>query len=122
MKPDDVSFGAEENEYFPALSDGAEVKFNMTTAPEKYESLYGEKIRIGIKVTGINPEAKGVQVNKEYTVSSSAVCWKEYYQAWHNPNQSDKWEGMCMACVWAIRCVIKNDKTMYKLRALEEVN
>ena len=119
MKPNLPSFGADSNDYLPPLSEGAEISFKILNAPEKYQSLYGEKIRIGVKVLGVNDKAEGIELMKEYTVSSSALCWQEYHSVWHNPNQSDEWQDMCYECNWQLNCIVVGDKTKYKLKALE---
>lgn len=118
MNPELPSFGADENEFFPPLSDGAEVTLKITSAPEKYESLYGEKIRFGIKITGINekcPEA--LELLKEYTISSSAMCYRSLYNAWQK-GENEFWKTMCLDCEWKLTAkTLPNDKTIYKLAA-----
>jgi len=64
------------------LKDGAKVEFKILTAPEKYESLYGEKIRLDIRVDGTNDKALDVKLFHKYTVSSSATCWRALEKAW----------------------------------------
>lgn len=118
MTQDLPSFGDEGNlDYFPSLSDGANVRIKILTGPETYESLYGEKIRLDIKVLGINGKCEGVVVNKKYTVSSSAMCWKELHKAWSVSGVKD-WREMCLSHPWLITCRSDNDKTFYKLACL----
>ena len=84
-----ITFGSDgNNDYLPALSDGANVKLKILTAPEKYETLYGEKIKLDIEVTGINTKCEGIVVNHHYTVSSSAKCWQELHASYINPPQA----------------------------------
>ena len=66
----------------PSLKDGAEIVFKILTAPEKYEALYGEKIRLNIRVDGTNDKALNIKLFHKYTVSSSAACWRALESAW----------------------------------------
>ena len=118
MTQDLPSFGDEGNlDYFPSLSDGANVRFKILSAPETYESLYGEKIRLDIEVLGENGYVKDVVVNRKYTVSSSAMCWQELKKAWDVSGVKD-WREMCLSHDWMLTCKGKNDKTFYKLTCL----
>ena len=118
MTQDLPSFGDEGNlDYFPSLSDGANVRIKILSAPETYESLYGEKIRLDIEVLGINANCEGVVVNKKYTVSSAAMCWQALKKAWDVSGVKD-WREMCLKHPWMITCKGKNDKTFYKLDCL----
>jgi len=112
MNPELPSFGAKDgNDFFPALSDGAEVTLKILGEPEIYESLYGEKIRLGVKVTGINEKCGDLELMKDYTVSSSALCWRELHKAW------DKVSFFKFA--WCLTCEkIDNNKSLYQLKAL----
>ena len=117
MNPELPSFGADENEFLPPLSDGAEVILLITSAPEKYESLYGEKIRLGIKVVGLNKKCKEMELNKEYTISSSALCYQSLYAAWQK-GDNEFWKELCMKCTWKLTAkTLPNKKTIYKLAA-----
>ena len=112
MDPKLPSFGAEAKDFFPSLSDGAQVDLKLLDAPEIYESLFGEKIRLGVKVVGVNKKADGLELNKKYTVSSSAMCWREIHKAWDNVNYFD--------FTWRLTAeATDNKKTLYKLRAIE---
>jgi len=117
MNPELPSFGAEAKDFFPPLSDGAQVDLKLLDAPEIYESLFGEKIRLGVKVVGLNKKAdvfplKELELNKEYIVSSSAMCWREIHKAWDNVNYFD--------FTWRLTAeATDNKKTLYKLRAIE---
>lgn len=129
-----ISFGGGgEFDYFPPLSDGAKVSLRVLSAPEKYETLYGEKIRLDVKVLGINAHCDGVVVNKEYTVSSSAMCWKAFHEAWHNPAESIRkvieehnkdLEGYREACLkmrWSLTAKeLHNGRTQYRFQAVAE--
>ena len=118
MTQDLPSFGDEGNlDYFPSLSDGANVRIKILSAPETYESLYGEKIRFDIEVLGINANCEGVTVGKKYTVSSSAMCYKALMNAW-NASHGQEYRDMCLVHPWMITCKQKNDKTFYKLTCL----
>lgn len=112
MNPELPSFGAKDgNDFFPALSDGAEVDLKILGEPEIYESLYGEKIRLGVKVVGINEKCPDLELMKEYTVSSSAMCWRELHKAWDKVS--------FFKFTWLLTCEkTDNNKSLYKLRAL----
>jgi len=118
MNPELPSFGADETEFFPPLSDGAEVMLKITSAPEKYESLYGEKIRLGIKTTGLNQHCpEEIELNKKYTISSSAVCYQSLHAAW-SKGENEFWKKLCMKCEWKLSAkTLPNKKTIYKLEA-----
>lgn len=119
MNPELPSFGAEAEDFFPALSDGAEVILKLLDVPEKYESLYGEKIRIGIKVIGVNEKTAGIDLNKSYIVSSAAQCWKGLYNSWFN-SKGDMYPNVRFKeFTWILTCTAKNDKTLYNLRAVD---
>ena len=119
MKPNLPSFGADSNDYLPPLSEGAEISFKILNAPEKYQSLYGEKIRIGIKVIGVNEKTEGIDLNKSYIVSSGAQCWKGLYNAWFN-SKGDMYPNVrFQEFTWVLTCTMKNDKTLYNLRAVD---
>jgi hypothetical protein len=112
MNPKLPSFGAKDgNDFFPSLSDGAEVDLKILSEPEIYESLYGEKIRLGVKVVGLNEKCGDLELMKEYTVSSSAMCWRELHKAWDKVS--------FFKFTWLLSCE-KTDskKSLYKLRAL----
>ena len=112
MNPELPSFGAKDgNDFFPGLSDGAVVELKILSEPEIYESLYGEKIRLGVKVVGLNEKCGDLELMKEYTVSSSAMCWRELHQAWDKVSFFN--------FTWLLTCEkINNDKTLYQLKAL----
>jgi len=110
MNPELPSFGADGNDFFPPLSDGAEVTLKLLGTPEIYESLYGEKIRLGVKVIGMNDKVEKLKLMKEYTVSSSALCWREIHKVWDSVNFFN--------FAWLLTCEKTKDKTLYKLRAL----
>jgi len=120
MNPELPSFGAKDGDFFPALSDGAEVSLKILGEPEIYESLYGEKIRLGVKVTGINEKCGDLELMKEYTVSSSALCWRELHQAWDKVS--------FFKFTWLLTCekiprpqgidIGPKEKSLYKLRAI----
>jgi hypothetical protein len=112
MKPNLPSFGAEAKDFFPPLSDGAEVTLKLLGTPEVYESLYGEKIRLEVKVIGMNEKSpEELKLMNEYIVSSSALCWREIHKAWDKLNYFD--------FNWNLTCDKTDDKTMYKLRAMK---
>lgn len=128
-----ITFGSDgNNDYLPALSDGANVKLKVLTAPEKYETLYGEKIKLDIEVTGINSKCEGIQVNQHYTVSSSAKCWQELHISYINPpkailNKSkmemtaDDYRDAVHAFIWQLVArETMSGKTHYKLSAIEQ--
>jgi len=112
MKPILPSFGAEAKDFFPPLSNGAEVTLKLLGTPEIYESLYGEKIRLEVKVIGMNEKSpEELKLMNEYIVSSSALCWREIHKAWDKLNYFD--------FTWSLTCEKTDDKTMYTLRAVE---
>jgi len=119
MKPNLPSFGAEAEDFFPALSEGAEVMLKLLDVPEIYDSLYGEKIRIGIKVLGVNDKTEGIDLNKSYIVSSGAQCWKGLYNAWFN-SKGEMYPNVRLGeFSWVLTCTMKNNKTLYNLRAVD---
>jgi hypothetical protein len=119
MKPDLPSFGAEGEDFFPALSDGAEVMLKLLDAPEIYDSLYGEKIRIGIKVIGTNEKTPGVDLNKSYIVSSGAQCWMQLRNSWFDSSGEEYPNVRFKDFTWCLTCTVKNSKTLYNLRAMD---
>jgi len=112
MNPELPSFGAKDgNDFFPGLCDGAEVTLKILGEPEIYESLYGEKIRLEVKVTGINEKCGDLILMKKYTVSSSALCWRELHKGW------DKVSFFKFS--WLLTCEeLSSDRSLYRLRAL----
>ena len=115
MNPELPSFGAKDgNDFFPVLSDGAEVDLKILSEPEIYESLYGEKIRLGVKVVGLNEKCADLELMKEYTVSSSAMGWRELHKAWDKVS--------FFKFTWLLTCEqsgsSSNAKSLYKLRAI----
>lgn len=129
----EITFGSDgNNDYLPALSDGANVKLKILTAPEKYETLYGEKIKLDIEVTGINTKCEGIVVNQHYTVSSSAKCWQELHASYINPPQAimnknnmemtpDVYRDAVHAFIWQLTAkATASGKTHYKLSAIEQ--
>jgi hypothetical protein len=115
MNPELPSFGAKDgNAFFPALSNGAVVEIKILSEPEIYESLYGEKIRIGVKVVGLNEKSGDLELMKEYTVSSSAMCWRELHKAWDKVG--------FFKFTWLLTCeqIETKDgwKSLYQLKAL----
>jgi len=125
------SFGSEGNEhdFFPSLSNGANLRLKILTAPEKYESQYGEKIRLDIEVLGINAKCEGISVNGKYTVSSSAACWKELHEAWiwtdqkqSTRKEGDDWITAALDFNWMLTAkATSSGKTHYKLVAVEQL-
>jgi len=119
------SFGSEGNEhdFFPSLSDGANLRLKILSAPEKYESLYGEKIRLDIEVLGINAKCEGISVNGKYTVSSSAACWKELFEAWFmDRDDGSNWVTAALNFRWMLTAkATSSGKTHYKLTAVEQI-
>jgi len=117
MNPELPSFGAKDgNDFFPALSDGAEVDLKILGEPEIYDSLYGEKIRLGVKVVGLNEKCPDLELMNEYTVSSSAMCWRELHNAWDKDPLATV---SFFKFTWLLTCEkTAADKSLYKLRAL----
>ena len=124
-----ITFGSDgNNDYLPALSDGANVKLKILTAPEKYETLYGEKIKLDIEVTGINTKCEGITVNQQYTVSSSAKCWQELHASYITGHDfqniemtPDDYRSAVHAFIWQLTAkATASGKTHYKLSAIEQ--
>ena len=129
MPEKEISFGGTEAyDYLPALSDGEEIKFKMISAPERYESLFGEKIKVDIDVRETS-DLMNVNLQK-YTVSSSAVCWKSYAEAYLNPECKLRVDNMSMEAwreasenfLWKLEAKGKGDRVFYKLSAIEQVH
>jgi hypothetical protein len=84
--------------------------------------LYGEKIRLDIEVLGINAKCEGISVNGKYTVSSSAACWKELFDAWMNPATDPGWITAALDFNWMLTAkATSSGKTHYKLVAVEQL-
>ena len=112
----------------PSLKDGAKVEFKILTAPEKYESLYGEKIRLDIRVDGTNDKALDVKLFHKYTVSSSATCWRALEQAWRvagdKVGELEANEIRFLAMTWRLRAkkitlADGETRTIYILEAID---
>jgi len=119
------SFGSEGNEhdFFPSLSNGANLNLKILGAPEKVDSQYGEKIKLDIEVLGINGKCKGISVNANYTVSSSAACWKELHEAWYmDRDDGSDWVTAALNFRWMLTAkATSSGKTHYKLTAVEQI-
>jgi len=115
-------FGADTNEYLPSLKDGAKIVFKILTAPEKYESLYGEKIRLEIRVDGNNDKSSNIKLYHKYTVSSSATCWRALEKAWGKAEEANEIRFLAMTWRLIAKEITLADgetRTIYILEAID---
>jgi hypothetical protein len=118
-----LSFGGGGNfEYLPKLSDGTNLKLKILSSPEKYDHPeYGTKYKLDIIVLKINSGGEEI-AEKEYSVDSSANCWKGLYLAWISTGktQSD-WIELAFGYEWLLTAKMnKSGKMPYKLTAIPQ--
>jgi hypothetical protein len=110
--------GGGKYEYLPPLSDGTNLRIKILSSPEKYDHLdYGTKYKLDIKVIRVNSGGEGIE-ETEYSVDSSANCWKGLFCAWTTTGktQSD-WIDLAFGHEWLLTAnmIGKLGKTPYKL-------
>lgn len=117
----DLSFGGGGNfEYLPKLSDGTEIKLKILTSPETYEHPeYGTKYKLDIIVLDVKSGGENIEI-QEYSVDSSANCWKGLYLAWISTGKTQAdWIELAFGYEWLLTATMnKSGKMPYKLGAI----